>query len=137
MANPSEPLATRLSQGDRHRQAWASTGSAGDAHLDANRQALCSARLSHHSAELCDAEKDECGAGTAPLERLIGLLRARLNALTHKTPAFAKHDATFILIGCRSSTTVPIWLYQLAAGEGGHRYHQRTIVIALGLTEQL
>lgn len=79
--------------------------------------------------------------GTVHVERLNGTLRDRLNALTRKTHAFAKGDATFdALVGLqlfdhnfhRAHQAVRLPL------EGGvRRYHRRSPAMALGLTDHL
>src|SRR5207245_5979057 len=80
-------------------------------------------------------------AGTVHVERLNGALRDRLGALTRKTHAFAKRDATW-------DALVNLQLFdhnfhrahralQLPAGEGVHRSHHRSPAMALGLTEHL
>jgi hypothetical protein len=80
-------------------------------------------------------------AGTVHVERLNGALRDRLNALTRKTHAFAKRDATFdALVGLQLfdhnfQRAHPA--LRLPAGEGVHRYQRRSPAMALGLTEHL
>jgi hypothetical protein len=78
-------------------------------------------------------------AGTVHVERLNGALRDRLNALTRKTHAFARRDATFdALLGLqlfdhnfhRSQKAL-----RLDACDGRHRYQQRSPAMALGLTD--
>src|SRR5947209_1103890 len=65
--------------------------------------------------------------GTVHVERLNGAWRDRLGALTRKTHAFAKRDATWdALVGL-----------QLPACDGMHRYHQRSPAMVLGLTDHL
>ncbi len=80
-------------------------------------------------------------AGTVHVERLNGALRDRLNALTRKTHAFAKRDATWdALVGLqlfdhnfhRAHPAL-----RLLAGEDLRRYHHRSPAMALGLTEHL
>jgi hypothetical protein len=77
--------------------------------------------------------------GTVHVERLKGSLRDRLAALTRKTHAFAKCDATF-------DALVGLQLFEhhfhrahpalrLPAGEGVRRYHYRSPAMALGLTD--
>jgi hypothetical protein len=82
-------------------------------------------------------------AGTVHLERLNGALRDRLNALTRKTHAFAKRDATWdALIGLqifdhnfhRSHLALRLPLYELA---GVPRYIHRSPAMALELTDHL
>jgi len=78
-------------------------------------------------------------AGTVHVERLNGALRDRLKALTRKTHAFAKRDATFdALVGLQLFDHT----FQRAhralrqpAGEGVQRYHHRSPAMALGLTD--
>ena len=78
-------------------------------------------------------------AGTVHVERLNGALRDRLNALTRKTHAFAKHDATFdALVGLQlfdHNFHRPHRALRLPAGEGVQRYHHQSSAMALGLTE--
>jgi hypothetical protein len=82
-------------------------------------------------------------AGTVHLERLNGVLRDRLNALTRKTHAFAKRDATWdALVGlqifdhnfhrAQSALRQP-----LRVPDGVHRYQQRSPAMALGVTDHL
>jgi len=80
-------------------------------------------------------------AGTVHVERLNGALRDRLNALTRKTHAFAKRDATFDgLVGLqlfdhhfhRAHRAL-----RLPSGDDLHRYYQRSPAMALGLTDHL
>jgi hypothetical protein len=78
-------------------------------------------------------------AGTVHVERLNGALRDRLNALTRKTHAFAKRDATFdALVGLQlfdhNFQRAHLALRQ-PAGEGVQRYHHRSPAMALGLTD--
>jgi len=87
----------------------------------------------------CCRWRPALGTGTAHVERLNVTLRDRLGALTRKTHAFAKRDAS------------PRWARGFAAfrpqlpsassgvaatGDGVHRSHQRAPAIALELTEQ-
>ena len=78
-------------------------------------------------------------AGTVHVERLNGALRDRLNALTRKTHAFAKRDATFdALVGLQLfdhnfQRAHPA--LRLPAEDGVHRYRHRSPAMALGLTE--
>jgi hypothetical protein len=78
-------------------------------------------------------------AGTVHVERLNGVLRDRLNALTRKTHAFAKRDATW-------DALVDLQLFdhnfhrahralQLPLADGRRRYHHRSPAMALGLTD--
>jgi hypothetical protein len=78
-------------------------------------------------------------AGTVHVERLNGALRDRLNALTRKTHAFAKRDATFDgLVGLQLFDHNFHRAHQalrLQAGHGVRRYQQRSPAMALGLTD--
>jgi len=80
-------------------------------------------------------------AGTVHVERLNGSLRDRLNALTRKTHAFAKRDATWdALIGLQlfdHNFQRAHQALRLPGGDGVHRYHRRSPAMALGLTEHL
>jgi hypothetical protein len=80
-------------------------------------------------------------AGTVHVERLNGALRDRLNALTRKTHAFAKRDATFdALVGLQlfdHNFHRPHRALRLPGGQGVHRYQQRSPAMALGLTDHL
>jgi len=80
-------------------------------------------------------------AGTVHVERLNGALRDRLGALTRKTHAFAKRDATFdALVGLQlfdHNFQRAHRALRLPAGEGVRRYHQRSPAMALGLTDHL
>ena len=78
-------------------------------------------------------------AGTVHIERLNGTLRDRLGALTRKTHAFAKRDATWdALVGLQlfdhnfhrahRALRLPV------ADCGVRRYHHRSPAMALGLT---
>jgi hypothetical protein len=80
-------------------------------------------------------------AGTVHVERLNGALRDRLNALTRKTHAFAKRDATW-------DALVTLQLFdhnfhrahralRLPAKDSVHRYRQRSPAMALGLANHL
>ncbi len=80
-------------------------------------------------------------AGTVHVERLNGALRDRLNALTRKTHAFAKRDATF-------DALLDLQLFdhnfhrshralRLPLVDGARRYQQRSPAMALGLTDHL
>ena len=82
-------------------------------------------------------------AGTVHVERLNGALRDRVNALTRKTHAFAKRDATWdALVGlqifehncCRAHRALRL---PLAVPDGVHRYHQRSPAMALGVADHL
>ena len=82
-------------------------------------------------------------AGTVHVERLNGALRDRLNALTRKTHAFAKRDATWdALVGLQIfdhnfhqahyALRLPLQIV-----DGVHRYHHRSPAMALGVTDHL
>ena len=77
--------------------------------------------------------------GTVPVERLNGALRDRLNALTRKTHAFAKRDATFdALVGLQlfdHNFHRAHRALRLPLADGVYRYHQRSPAMALGLTD--
>jgi hypothetical protein len=80
-------------------------------------------------------------AGTVHVERLNGALRDRLNALTRKTHAFAKCDATWdALVGLQlfdhNFQRAHLALRQ-PAREGLHRYQHRSPAMVLGLTDHL
>jgi hypothetical protein len=88
-------------------------------------------------------ERSIAPAGTVHLERLNGALRDRLNALTRKTHAFAKRDATwdaqinlqiFDHHFHRSHLALRLPLYEL---DGVPRYSHRWRTMALGLTSHL
>ncbi len=78
-------------------------------------------------------------AGTVHVERLNGALRDRLNALTRKTHAFAKRDATFdALVGLQlfdHNFHRAHRALRLPRADGIYRYHQRSPAMALGLTD--
>src|SRR6266700_5377351 len=78
-------------------------------------------------------------AGTVHVERLNGALRDRLNALTRKTHAFAKRDATFdALVGLQLFDHNFHRAHQalrLPGADGVRRYHHRSPAMALGLTD--
>lgn len=80
-------------------------------------------------------------AGTVHVERLNGALRDRLNALTRKTHAFAKRDATWDgLVGLQLFDHNFHRAHQalrLPGGDGVRRYHHRSPAMALGLTDHL
>jgi hypothetical protein len=80
-------------------------------------------------------------AGTVHVERLNGALRDRLNALTRKTHAFAKRDATFdALVGLQlfdHNFHRAHRALRLSGGDDIHRYHHRSPAMALGLTDHL
>jgi hypothetical protein len=77
--------------------------------------------------------------GTVHVERLNGALRDRLNALTRKTHAFAKRDATFDgLVGLQlfdHNFQRAQKALRLPGADGVHRYSQRSPAMALGLTD--
>lgn len=79
--------------------------------------------------------------GTVHVERLNGALRDRLNALTRKTHAFAKRDATFdALVGLQLFDHNFHRAHQalrLPGGDGVRRYQRRSPAMALGLTDHL
>ena len=82
-------------------------------------------------------------AGTVHVERLNGALRDRLNALTRKTHAFAKRDATWdALVGLQifdhhGSRRHRALRLPLQVPDGLHRYHHRSPAMALGVTDHL
>ncbi len=80
-------------------------------------------------------------AGTVHVERLNGALRDRLNALTRKTHAFAKRDATFdALLDLQlfdHNFHRPHRALRLPLVDGARRYQQRSPAMALGLTDHL
>jgi len=80
-------------------------------------------------------------AGTVHVERLNGALRDRLNALTRKTHAFAKRDATFDgLVGLQlfdHNFHRAHLALRLPGGDDLHRYHHWSPAMALGLTDHL
>jgi hypothetical protein len=80
-------------------------------------------------------------AGTVHVERLNGALRDRLAALTRKTHAFAKRDATWdALLDLQLFAHNFHWAHRglrLPLGNGVHRYHHRSPAMALGLTDHL
>jgi len=77
--------------------------------------------------------------GTVHIERVNGTLRDRLNALTRKTHAFAKRDATWdALLGLQlfdHNFHRPHQALRLPCEEGGRRYRQHSPAMALGLTD--
>jgi hypothetical protein len=77
--------------------------------------------------------------GTVHVERLNGALRDRLNALTRKTHAFAKRDATWdALVGLQlfdHNFQRAHRALRLPLEDGVRRYHQRSPAMALGLTD--
>lgn len=78
-------------------------------------------------------------AGTIHVERLNGALRDRLNALTRKTHAFAKHDDTWdALVGLQlfdHNFHRAHRALRLPVADGVRRYHHRSPAMALGLTD--
>ena len=78
-------------------------------------------------------------AGTIHVERLNGALRDRLNALTRKTHAFAKRDATWdALVGLQlfdHNFRRAHRALRLSLEDGVRRYHHRSPAMALGLTD--
>ena len=78
-------------------------------------------------------------AGTVHVERLNGAFRDRLNALTRKTHAFAKRDATWdALVGLQRFDHTFHRAHRalrLPVADGMHRYHHRSPAMALGLTD--
>jgi hypothetical protein len=78
-------------------------------------------------------------AGTVHVERLNGALRDRLNALTRKTHAFAKRDATWdALVGLQlfdHNFHRAHRALRLPVAESMPRYHHRSPAVALGLTD--
>ena len=75
------------------------------------------------------------------MERLNGALRDQLGALTRKTHAFAKRDATWDAL-----VTLQLFdhnfhraqrVLRLPLEEGLYRYHHRSPAMALGLTDHL
>ena len=79
--------------------------------------------------------------GTVHIERVNGTLRDRLNALTRKTHAFAKRDATWdALVGLQIFDHHFHRAHQalrLPFEEGVRRYRQQSPAMALGLTDHL
>lgn len=80
-------------------------------------------------------------AGTGHVERLNGALRDRLNALTRKTHAFAKRDATWdALLGLQlfdHNFHRPHLALRLLSATGERRYQRRSPAMALGITDHL
>ncbi len=80
-------------------------------------------------------------AGTGHVERLHGALRDRLNALTRKTHAFAKRDATWdALLGLQlfdHNFHRPHSALRLPPTTGERRFQRRSPAMALGLTDHL
>ena len=78
-------------------------------------------------------------AGTVHVERLNGALRDRLNALTRKTHAFAKRDATFdALVGLQlfdHNFHRAHRALRLPLVDGVRRYQHRSPAMALGVTD--
>jgi hypothetical protein len=92
------------------------------------------------SVEVCAALGASMeSAGTVHVERLNGALRDRLNALTRKTHAFAKRDATFdALVGLQlfdHNFHRAHRALRLPVAESMPRYHHRSPAVALGLTD--
>jgi hypothetical protein len=79
--------------------------------------------------------------GTVHIQRVNGTLRDRLNALTRKTHAFAKRDATWdALIGLQIFDHNFHRAHQalrLPVEQGVRRYRQQSPAMALGLTDHL
>lgn len=79
--------------------------------------------------------------GTVHIERVNGTLRDRLNALTRKTHAFAKCDATWdALVGLQLFDHNFHRAHQalrLPFEEEGRRYRQQSPAMALGLADHL
>jgi hypothetical protein len=77
--------------------------------------------------------------GTVHIERVNGMLRDRLNALTRKTHAFAKRDVTFdALIHLQlfeHNWIRPHRALRLPWDSTPQRYRRRTPAMALGLTD--
>jgi len=77
--------------------------------------------------------------GTVHIERVNGTLRDRLNALTRKTHAFAKRDATWdALVGLQlfdHNFHRNHQALRLPCEGEGRRYRQQSPAIALGLTD--
>jgi len=77
--------------------------------------------------------------GTVHVERLNGALRDRLNALTRKTHAFAKRDATWdALVGLQlfdHNFHRAHRALQLPLADSVRRYQHRSPAMALGLTD--
>jgi hypothetical protein len=77
--------------------------------------------------------------GTVHIERVNGTLRDRLNALTRKTHAFAKRDATFdALVHLQlfeHNWIRPHCALRLPLLAESRRYQPRTPAMALGLTQ--
>lgn len=77
--------------------------------------------------------------GTVHVERLNGALRDRLAALSRKTHAFAKCDATFdALVGLQlfdHNFQRAHQALRLPCADGVHRYQQRSPAMALQLTD--
>jgi hypothetical protein len=78
--------------------------------------------------------------GTVHIERVNGTLRDRLNALTRKTHAFAKCDATWDALIClqlfEHNWIRPHPALRLPMQSEPPRYQPRTPAMALGLCEQ-
>ena len=80
-------------------------------------------------------------AGTVHVERHNGALRNRLNALTRKTHAFAKRDASWdALVGLQNFDHHfhrAHHALRLPLGDGVHRYYHRSPAMALELSDHL
>jgi hypothetical protein len=80
-------------------------------------------------------------AGTVHVERLNGALRDRLNALTRKTHAFAKRDATWdALVGLQffdHNFHRAHRALQLPLAESVRRYQHRSPAMALGVNPRI
>ena len=80
-------------------------------------------------------------AGTMHVERLNGALRDRLNALTRKTHAFAKCDATWdalLLLQCFEHNWMrPHPALHVPSTDSARRYQRRSPAMALGLTDHV
>ncbi len=100
----------------------------------------------HHGRLLCVETRAAIGAAAAQpalvhVERRNGVCRDRVNALTRKTHAFAKADATWdALLGLH--VFEQNWLRAHPAlrepeADGGRRYRRRSSAMALGLADHL
>ncbi len=80
-------------------------------------------------------------AGTVHVECLNGTLRDRLNALTRKTHAFAKRDATWdalLLLQCFEHNWVRSHpALHAPSTDPARRYQQRSPAMVLGLTDHI
>jgi hypothetical protein len=142
LARLSEHPRAGLSKACAKGQTGASSvGRPRDVHVDANVK-----HRNEHGRLLSVETRAALGpgvgpAGTVHVERLNAALRDRLNALTRKTHAFAKRDATWdALVGLqlfdhnfhRANQAL-----RLPGGKDVHRYHRRSPAMALGLTDHL